>query len=67
ARPLRRVIQDEIEDRLSESVLRGDFQAESTIKIDFDGEHIVVRDTAEAVTTGKSGKPAKARKSSTPK
>ncbi len=66
ARPLRRVIQDEIEDRLSEALLRGDFQPESTVKIDYDGEKIVVRGTAEAVTTSKS-RSGKERKSSTSK
>jgi ATP-dependent Clp protease ATP-binding subunit ClpC len=67
ARPLRRVIQDEIEDRLSEAILRGDFPTESTVKIDYDGESIVVRDTEVAVTAGKSSRPAKEKKSNATK
>jgi ATP-dependent Clp protease ATP-binding subunit ClpC len=50
ARPLRRVIQDEIEDKLSEAVLRGDFQAGDTIKIDYDGEKIQIKAIKEAVS-----------------
>ncbi len=43
ARPLRRVIQTMVEDKLSEEVLRGEFQDGDTIQIDRDGEEIVVR------------------------
>jgi ATP-dependent Clp protease ATP-binding subunit ClpA len=50
ARPLRRVIQDEIEDKLSEAVLRGDFKAGDTIKIDYDGEKIQIKAIKEAVS-----------------
>ncbi len=50
ARPLRRVIQDEIEDKLSEAVLRGDFQAGDTITIDYDGEKIQIKAIKEAVS-----------------
>jgi ATP-dependent Clp protease ATP-binding subunit ClpC len=48
ARPLRRVIQNLIEDRLSEDLLRSKFQAGDTIVIDLEGEEIVVH-PAEAV------------------
>jgi ATP-dependent Clp protease ATP-binding subunit ClpC len=49
ARPLRRVIQDEIEDKLSEALLREDFQPGDTIKIDYDGENISIRTAASAL------------------
>ena len=49
ARPLRRVIQDEIEDKLSEALLRGDFQAGNTISVDYDGEKIIITAIAEPV------------------
>lgn len=46
ARPLRRVIQDMVEDKLSESLLRGKFQPEDTAVVDLEGEEIVVRPVA---------------------
>jgi ATP-dependent Clp protease ATP-binding subunit ClpC len=49
ARPLRRVIQDEIEDKLSEAVLRGDFHEGDTIQIDYDGEKIQIKAITEAI------------------
>jgi ATP-dependent Clp protease ATP-binding subunit ClpC len=42
ARPLRRVIQDMIEDKLSESLLRGEFQPGDTAVVDLEGEEITV-------------------------
>ena len=42
ARPLRRVIQNEIEDRLSEALLEGRFQPGETILIDAEGGEIVL-------------------------
>jgi ATP-dependent Clp protease ATP-binding subunit ClpC len=42
ARPLRRVIQDMVEDKLSEDLLRGKFAAGDTVVIDLEGEEIVV-------------------------
>jgi ATP-dependent Clp protease ATP-binding subunit ClpC len=54
ARPLRRVIQDEIEDKLSESLLKGDFKAGDTINIDYDGEHIRIRSVTAALSTSES-------------
>jgi ATP-dependent Clp protease ATP-binding subunit ClpC len=42
ARPLRRVIQNMIEDKLSEDLLRGKFCAGDTIVVDLEGEEIVV-------------------------
>ncbi|MDI6814942.1 MAG: ATP-dependent Clp protease ATP-binding subunit, partial [Dehalococcoidales bacterium] len=42
ARPLRRVIQDMVEDKLSESLLRGKFQPGDTAIVDLEGGEIVV-------------------------
>ena len=53
ARPLRRVIQNLIEDRLSEDLLRGKFKAGDKIIVDLEGEEIVVR-PAEAIGAGTS-------------
>jgi len=47
ARPLRRVIQDTVADKLSEDLLRGKFRAGDTAIVDLDDGEIVVR--AEAV------------------
>ena len=41
ARPLKRVIQRNIEDRLSEEILRGDLKENSVITIDSDGENFI--------------------------
>jgi len=43
ARPLRRVIQNLVEDSLSESLLRGEFRSGDTIEVDVDEEKIVMR------------------------
>jgi len=42
ARPLRRVIQNEVEDRLSEALLQGRFQSGDTVRIDIENEEIVL-------------------------
>jgi ATP-dependent Clp protease ATP-binding subunit ClpC len=42
ARPLRRVIQEMVEDRISEDILRGNFKAGDTICVDLEEENIVV-------------------------
>ncbi len=42
ARPLRRVIQDMVEDKLSEDLLRGKFREGDTIVVELEGEEIVV-------------------------
>jgi ATP-dependent Clp protease ATP-binding subunit ClpC len=42
ARPLRRVIQNMIEDRLSEDLLRSKFQAGDTVVVDLEGEEITI-------------------------
>ncbi|MDY7019271.1 MAG: ATP-dependent Clp protease ATP-binding subunit [Chloroflexota bacterium] len=43
ARPLRRAIQDLIENPLSEALLRGEFIAGDTVLIDYDGEKITLK------------------------
>ena len=70
ARPLRRVIQNEVEDALSDALLSGKLKANGTVlidliegKLDFamkDGEEIVVTPVVtpiEALPAGESGKP----------
>jgi len=52
ARPLRRVIQNMVEDKLSEDLLRGKFQAGDTIVIDLEGEEIVVHPEPVGALTG---------------
>jgi len=52
ARPLRRVIQDTVEDKLSEDLLRGKFQSGDTVIIDLEGEEIVVRSEAVGALLG---------------
>jgi ATP-dependent Clp protease ATP-binding subunit ClpC len=47
ARPLRRTIQDLVEDPLSDALLRGDFGAGDPVLVDCEGEEIVIR-TPEA-------------------
>ena len=48
ARPLRRVIQNELEDRLSEALLQGRFGPGDTVTIDVQGEDVVMeKKTAE--------------------
>ncbi|MFC2067282.1 ATP-dependent Clp protease ATP-binding subunit [Chloroflexota bacterium] len=52
ARPLRRVIQNMIEDKLSEDLLRGKFQSGDTIVVDLEGEEIVVHPSAVGALLG---------------
>jgi len=52
ARPLRRVIQNLVEDPLSESILRAEFQAGDAIKVDCDGDKIVIRSAAALSRNG---------------
>jgi len=54
ARPLRRTIQDMVEDPLSDAFLRGDFQAGDTVLVDCEGEEIVIRTLEVAKETAKS-------------
>jgi len=43
ARPLRRTIQNLVEDQLSEALLRAEFRSGDTVEVDYDGEKIVMR------------------------
>ncbi len=52
ARPLRRVIQDMVEDKLSDSLLRGQFRSGDTAVVDLEGEEIVVHPAAEEALVG---------------
>ena len=52
ARPLRRVIQDMVEDKLSEDLLRGKFREGDTIVVDREGEEIVVHPVAVGALLG---------------
>jgi len=56
ARPLRRVIQQEVEDRLSDKVLRGEFETGSRVLVDYDGTEIVIRKIERAVAAGGESK-----------
>jgi len=50
ARPLRRTIQNMLEDQLSEAILRGEFQSGDTVEIDCEEDRLVMRPIAsEAV------------------
>ena len=51
ARPLRRTIQDLVEDPLSEALLRGDFQAGDTVLVDCEDDKIVLRTLEVAKTS----------------
>jgi ATP-dependent Clp protease ATP-binding subunit ClpC len=51
ARPLRRVIQDRVEDKLSEELLRGSFQIGDTVVVDVEGDEIVLRPLARSLAT----------------
>ncbi len=52
ARPLRRVIQDMVEDKLSDSLLRGQFRSGDTAVVDLEGDEIVVRPAAVEALVG---------------
>jgi len=52
ARPLRRVIQDMIENKLSESLLRGEFQPGDTAVVDLEGEELTVHPVAVGALLG---------------
>jgi len=53
ARPLRRVIQDLVENQLSEALLRGEFVAGDTVLIDCDGEKITMKALSLQLSTSK--------------
>ena len=47
ARPLRRVIQDEIEDRLSDALLENRFQEGDKVIIDVEGDELILKNASE--------------------
>ena len=47
ARPLRRVIQDEIEDRLSDAILENRFQDGDRVVIDVEGDEVILKSASE--------------------
>ncbi|MCH8902127.1 MAG: AAA family ATPase, partial [Chloroflexi bacterium] len=47
ARPLRRVIQDEIEDRLSDAILENRFQDGDSVIIDVEGDEVILKSASE--------------------
>jgi ATP-dependent Clp protease ATP-binding subunit ClpC len=50
ARPLRRAVQREIEDRISEQILQGELKNSSHIKVDFvAGEFVFISNVRESV------------------
>ncbi|MDO8578906.1 MAG: hypothetical protein Q7R50_06995, partial [Dehalococcoidales bacterium] len=53
ARPLRRVIQSMVEDKLSDSLLRGMFHSGDTAIVDVENNDIVVHESAVAASAGK--------------
>jgi ATP-dependent Clp protease ATP-binding subunit ClpC len=63
ARPLRRTIQREVEDKLSEKILFGEYSAGQLIVVDVDGEDLVFRavdappDTPPVELAGSAGEP----------
>jgi ATP-dependent Clp protease ATP-binding subunit ClpC len=58
ARPLRRVIQQDVEDKLSENVLRGEYEMGCKVLVDYDGSEIVIRKLEkEAVPVAESSLP----------
>jgi ATP-dependent Clp protease ATP-binding subunit ClpC len=50
ARPLRRVIQNLVEDQLSEALLRGEFLPGDTVLVDCDGERILMKSLVKEAT-----------------
>ena len=50
ARPLRRLIQDTVEDKLSEALLEGRFSPNDTIIVDLADDEIILRQTEVAAT-----------------
>jgi ATP-dependent Clp protease ATP-binding subunit ClpC len=54
ARPLRRVIQNEVEDRLSEALLQGEFGAGDTVELTVDEDQMSYKVHATSPTTSES-------------
>jgi ATP-dependent Clp protease ATP-binding subunit ClpC len=56
ARPLRRVIQQDVEDKLSENVLRGEYEIGCKVLVDYDGSEIVIRKLEKAAAPVAEGR-----------
>ncbi|MBO6020643.1 MAG: ATP-dependent Clp protease ATP-binding subunit [Aeriscardovia sp.] len=54
ARPLRRVIQNDIEDRIAEGILKGEFSAGQVIKVGSDGENFTFLAEGAPAESGKA-------------
>ena len=52
ARPLRRLIQNEVEDRLSDGILSGEFGLASVVQIDMDDDGALAMYTVEEEEVG---------------
>jgi ATP-dependent Clp protease ATP-binding subunit ClpA len=52
ARPLRRLIQNEVEDRLSEALLQGEFGPGDTVELTVEDDHIAYKVTAGTAIGG---------------
>ncbi len=53
ARPLRRVIQTEIEDRLSDAVLAGNFKEGDVVLVDIEDDEVILRRSEQSDASGK--------------
>ena len=51
ARPLRRVLQKEVEDRMSTLIIKREIVDNDLVQIDFNGDELVIRNKAEMVST----------------
>ena len=51
ARPLRRVIQQKVEDRLSDALLGGKFEEGDTIIVDVENDEVVLKNSEGEVST----------------
>jgi ATP-dependent Clp protease ATP-binding subunit ClpC len=58
ARPLRRVIQNMLEDQLSDAILRGEFQSGDAVEIDCGDDHLVMSTKFREVVAALPGGPA---------
>ena len=51
ARPLRRVLQKEVEDRMSTLIIKREIVDNASVLIDYDGDELIIRNKAEKVST----------------
>jgi ATP-dependent Clp protease ATP-binding subunit ClpC len=60
ARPLRRVIQQKVEDQLSDALLSGEFEGCTVIRVDLDGDEIVLQRGEDSLDSSSPPEPAEA-------